>query len=103
MADTLGPLRPDEEKIYEGQPKGFPLGDYKTYLEDIMLPEGDDLGIPSDDDSIGEDEIETETGFGSVIGENPSNFHINYITGFRHFAVLHWKTNVRNTLITSLL
>lgn len=69
MADTLGPLRPDEEKIYEGQPKGFPLGDYKTYLEDIMLPEGDDLGIPSDDDSIGEDEIETETGFGSVIGE----------------------------------
>jgi len=69
MADTLGPLRPDEEKIYEGQPKGFPLGDYKTYLEDIMLPEGDDLGIPSDDDSIGDDEIETETGFGSVIGE----------------------------------
>ena len=69
MADTLGPLRPDEEKLYEGQPKGFPLGDYKTYLEDVMLPEGEDMGIPSDDDSIGEDEIETETGFGSVIGE----------------------------------
>ena len=34
-----------------------------------MLPEGEDMGIPSDDDSIGEDEIETETGFGSVIGE----------------------------------
>ena len=49
--------------------KGFPLGDYKTYLEDVMLPEGEDMGIPSDDDSIGEDEIETETGFGSVIGE----------------------------------
>ncbi len=52
MADTLGPLRPDEEKLYEGQPKGFPLGDYKSYLEDVMLPEGDDMGIPSDDAKV---------------------------------------------------
>ena len=69
MTDTLGPLRPDEEKLYEGQPKGFPLGDYQSYLEDVMLPEGNDFGIVSDDDSIDEDEIETETGFGSVIGK----------------------------------
>ena len=69
MADTLGPLRPDEERLFEGQPRGFPLGDYKLYLEDVMLPEGNDFGVLSDDDSIDEDEIETETGFGSVIGE----------------------------------
>ena len=70
MADTLGPLRPDEERLFEGQPRGFPLGDYKTYLEDVMLPEGNDFGVLSDDDSIDEDEIETETGFGSVIGKS---------------------------------
>ena len=71
MAETLGPLRPNEEKLFEGQPKGFPLGDFN--LEDVMLPEGEDFGIASDDDSIGDEEIETETGFGSVIGE-PEQF-----------------------------
>lgn len=69
MTDTLGPLRPDEEKLFAGQPKGFPLGDFN--IDDVMLPEGDDFGVPSDDDSIGDEEIETETGFGSVIGEPP--------------------------------
>ena len=71
MAETLGPLRPNEEKLFEGQPKGFPLGDFN--LEDVMLPEGEDFGVASDDDSIGDEEIETETGFGSVIGE-PKQF-----------------------------
>ncbi len=52
--------------MFVGQPKGFPLGDFN--LDDVMLPEGEDFGVPSDDDSIGDEEIETETGFGSVIG-----------------------------------
>lgn len=66
MAETLGPLRPDEERLFQGQPKGFPLGDF--HIDDVMLPEAEDFGIPSDDDSIADEEIETETGFGSVIG-----------------------------------
>ena len=73
MAETLGPLRPNEEKLFEGQPKSFPLGDFN--LEDVMLPEGEDFGIASDDDSIGDEEIETETGFGSVIGEPERSQH----------------------------
>ena len=89
MADTLGPLRPDEEKLYEGQPKGFPLGDYKTYLEDVMLPEGEDMGIPSDDDSIGEDEIETETGFGSVIGKCLLLAGVRHIRGSGYLFIRH--------------
>ena len=34
-----------------------------------MLPENDDMGIASEDDEVAEEEIETETGFGSVIGQ----------------------------------
>lgn len=67
MAAVLGPLRPDEEKLFTGQPRGFPLEDFA--LEDVMLPEDDDMGIASEEDSDDEEEIETESGFGSVIGE----------------------------------
>ena len=66
MADTLGPLRPDEEKLFEGQPRGFPLSDFN--IDDVMLPEGDDFGVVSDDDSIDEEELQTESGYGSVVG-----------------------------------
>lgn len=66
MADVLLPLRPDEEKMFVGQPKGFPLGDFD--INDVMLPADDDFGVESDDDDIAEDEIVTESGFGSVIG-----------------------------------
>ncbi len=38
-------------------------------MEDVMLPEDDDMDIPSDDDEDDEEEIQTETGFGSVVGE----------------------------------
>ena len=62
-------LRPDEERLYQGQPKGFPFGDFA--LEDVMLPEDDDLGVDSDEDDINEEEIVTESGFGSVIGMLP--------------------------------
>lgn len=65
----VGPpeLTPDEAKLFVGQPKGFPLGGFD--LEDVMLPEGDDMGIPSDDGDGSEEEVAPESGFGSVIGE----------------------------------
>eukprot|EP00884_Botryococcus_braunii_P018580 jgi/Botrbrau1/5405/Bobra.182_1s0009.1 len=64
MANVIA-LRPDEERRFEGQPKGFPFDLHN--LEDVMLPEDDDMGIPSEDDEDDEEEIQTETGFGSVI------------------------------------
>lgn len=68
MAAVLGPLRPEEERLFEGQPRGFPLEDFA--LEDVMLPEDDDMGIASEEDTDDEEEIETESGFGSVIGQS---------------------------------
>jgi hypothetical protein len=69
MAEVMGPLlRPDEEKLFKGQPKGFPFAEELTKIEDVMLPEGDDMGIPSEDDDDIEDEVQEESGFGSVIG-----------------------------------
>jgi hypothetical protein len=59
-------LTPEEAREFEGQPKGFPFGDFS--LDDVMLPDGDDFGVPSDDGSDGEGEVVAETGFGSVIG-----------------------------------
>lgn len=74
MAHSHGPamaLRPEEEKAFEGQPKGFPFGDFDVM--DVMLPEGDDMGIPSDsdEDKEGEEELQSESGFGNVLGEAP--------------------------------
>lgn len=60
-------LRPEEEKMFEGQPKGFPFGDFD--IADVMLPEGDDMGIPSDSDEEKEEELQSESGFGNVLGE----------------------------------
>lgn len=51
--------------MYEGQPKGFPFGNFN--VEDVMLPEGDDMGIPSEDEAEEEQEIQSESGFGNVI------------------------------------
>lgn len=47
--------------------QGFPFGDF--HLEDVMLPEDDDMGVPSDEDDDLEEEVKTETGFGCVVGE----------------------------------
>jgi hypothetical protein len=55
-----------EDKLFPGQPKCFPFGDFD--VEDVMLPEGDDMGIPSDESDT-EPEVQAETGFGAVIGE----------------------------------
>ena len=57
----------EERQFAEGQPRGFPF-DPEFRIEDVMLPENDDMGIASEDDEVLEEEIETETGFGSVIG-----------------------------------
>ena len=58
-------LSQEEEKMFEGQPRGFPFGDFD--VADVMLPDGDDMGIPSDDEE--EDvAIETESGFGNMVG-----------------------------------
>lgn len=58
-------LRPGEEKLFEGQPRGFPFGDFD--IADVMLPEGDDMGIPSEQEEE-EEEIQEETGFGNIVG-----------------------------------
>lgn len=46
--------------------QGFPFEGF--HIEDVMLPEDDDLDIPSDDEEEGEEEIQSETGFGCVVG-----------------------------------
>ena len=63
---AVGALQPGEEKLFEGQPRGFPFEGFQ--LEDVMLPEDDNMGIPSEDEVDDEEELESETGFGSVIG-----------------------------------
>ena len=68
----LNDLSTEEEKQFaQGQPRGFPF-DPDFRMEDVMLPEGDDMGIASEDDEVAEEEIQTETGFGSVIGMTKS-------------------------------
>lgn len=57
----------EEKQFAQGQPRGFPF-DPEFRMEDVMLPEGDDMGIASEDDEVAEEENQTETGFGSVIG-----------------------------------
>lgn len=54
--------------------QGFPFEGF--HIEDVMLPEDDDLGIPSDDEEEGEEEIQTETGFGCVVGACQSSFDV---------------------------
>ncbi|KAL6784025.1 EIF3B [Auxenochlorella protothecoides x Auxenochlorella symbiontica] len=59
-------LKPDEEKMFEGQPQGFPFGDFD--LEDVMLPEGDDdFGFPSEEEEEEEEDAQTESGFANVL------------------------------------
>ncbi|EFN54066.1 hypothetical protein CHLNCDRAFT_136163 [Chlorella variabilis] len=55
----------DAEKMYEGQPRGFPFGDFD--LADVMLPEDDDMDIPSGSDEEQEEDLQTESGFSNVL------------------------------------
>lgn len=52
--------------MYEGQPRGFPFGDFD--LADVMLPEDDDMDIPSGSDEEQEEDLQTESGFSNVLG-----------------------------------
>lgn len=54
-------------ELFKDMPEGFPYENYE--LEDITVPEGDDMGIPDVNDAGDEEDVETETGFGSLIGE----------------------------------
>lgn len=55
-------------ELFPGQPDGFPFaGAFESSR--VRLPADDDMGIDSNDDEAME-EVQTETGFGSVIGED---------------------------------
>jgi hypothetical protein len=54
------------KELFPNQPGGFPLEDFD--LKDLVLPADDDFGLKSEDDEADEDDVETESGFGSVIG-----------------------------------
>ncbi len=56
------------QQLFRDQPPGFPYENFD--LEELILPDGDDMGIPSDDEDVDEEEVETESGFGSVVGEH---------------------------------
>lgn len=53
-------------QLFKDQPAGFPYEGFD--VEELILPDGEDMGIKSDDDDDEEEELESETGFGSVIG-----------------------------------
>ena len=61
-----------EEKLAEGQPRGFPFDDFDVM--DVMLPDGEDMGIISEDEEDDE-EITTETGFRNIIGRFIKSYH----------------------------
>ncbi len=52
--------------LFPDMPPGFPFENFD--LEELILPDGDDMGIRSDDDDVKEEDVQTESGFGSCIG-----------------------------------
>lgn len=70
MTAPIDPLVVAKE-LFPNQPPGFPLERFN--LADIRLPADDDLGIKSDDEDADIGDVESETGFGSVIGEHCSD------------------------------
>jgi translation initiation factor 3 subunit B len=65
MADTIDPSAVARD-LFRDQPLGFPYSNFD--VAELILPDGDDMGLRSDDDDIDSEQIETETGFGNVIG-----------------------------------
>lgn len=51
-------------EMFPSQPEGFPFENFD--LMEVVMPD-DDMGVTSDNDDVDEGELETETGFGSVI------------------------------------
>lgn len=52
-------------EMFPSQPEGFPFENFD--LMDVAISGDDDMGIASDSDDVDEGELETESGFGSVI------------------------------------
>lgn len=52
--------------MYPEQPPGFPFEEFD--LRDVQVPEGDDMGINSEDGEDDDAELASESGFGSLIG-----------------------------------
>lgn len=53
-------------ELFPDQPPAFPLEDFD--LGAVHLPPDDDMGVPSEDDEENEADVQTDTGFGSVLG-----------------------------------
>jgi translation initiation factor 3 subunit B len=55
-------------QLFPEMPLGFPYVDFE--VEELILPDGDNMGIGSDDDDVKEEDLSTNTGFGSCVGEH---------------------------------
>ncbi|KAI8475850.1 MAG: eukaryotic initiation factor [Monoraphidium minutum] len=64
MAGDIDPMKLAAQ-LFRDQPAGFPFEGYD--LEELILPDGDDMGLRSDEDASEEEEVEAVSGFGSVI------------------------------------
>ncbi|PNW85513.1 hypothetical protein CHLRE_03g190100v5 [Chlamydomonas reinhardtii] len=53
------------KQLYPDLPQGFPYDNFD--LEELILPPGDDMGIKSDDDDVRDEDVQTQSGFGSCI------------------------------------
>ncbi|KIZ03095.1 Eukaryotic translation initiation factor 3 subunit B [Monoraphidium neglectum] len=62
--DAIDPLKLAAQ-LFRDQPAGFPFEGFD--VEELILPDGDDMDIRSDEDESEEEELETASGFGSVI------------------------------------
>ncbi len=55
------------KQLFPDLPQGFPYDNFD--LEELILPPGDDMGIKSDDDDVKDEDVQTQSGFGSCVGE----------------------------------
>lgn len=65
MAELADPMDVARD-LFPDLPPGFPYEGFE--LEELILPSGDDMGIRSDEDDVKEEDVQTESGFGSVVG-----------------------------------
>lgn len=64
MAELADPMDVARD-LFPDMPPGFPYENFE--LEELILPSGDDMGIRSDEDDVKEEDVQTESGFGSVV------------------------------------
>lgn len=70
------------KQLYPDLPQGFPYDNFD--LEELILPPGDDMGIKSDDDDVRDEDVQTQSGFGSCIGEGGGDSgatQLSYLSG----------------------